>query len=452
MPSHIDPQLATLVDRPPPGDGWSFEIKFDGYRLMVRVEDGRVSLFTRNGHDWTARMPRLRDALASLAVDNVWMDAEAVVLDSSGKPDFNALQNAFDRRSTAQITLFVFDLLYLNGADLREQPLRTRRALLEKLMSESEDPVLRFSEDFAEDPASLVASACKMQLEGIIGKRNDAPYRSGRSKDWIKLKCNRRQEFVVGGFSRPRGASKGLDQLLLGVFERDGSLRYVGTVLPYLKARPAAAFGKRAESLVRRQPQFHNAPRPEKGREFVWLEPELVAEVAFLEWTPSGELRHASFVSFRDDKPAASITKEIVASSDRDEPAQSMGSTRERTGPRGSVILHGVAISNPGRLMDAASGQTKIDVARYYDRIAEWALPWLHDRPVTLVRAPQGIKGELFFQKHAEKMRIPGVSELPVELHPRHPPLLVANSAEALVGLAQMGVVVRCFPFFVCLR
>lgn len=187
MPSLIEPQLATLANRPPAGASWSYEIKFDGYRLMVRVSDGDVTLFTRNGHDWTARMPRLRDALAELPVANAWLDAEAVVLDDAGKPDFNALQNAFDRRSTAHITLFVFDLLYLNGVDIRDQSLRSRRALLQELMSQTADPLLRFSEDFPQDPASLVASACKMKLEGIIGKRADAPYRSGRSTDWIKL-------------------------------------------------------------------------------------------------------------------------------------------------------------------------------------------------------------------------------------------------------------------------
>jgi bifunctional non-homologous end joining protein LigD len=253
MPSRIEPQLASLASRPPAGDDWSYEIKFDGYRLMVRIKEGDVALFTRNGHDWTARMPRLRDALTELPVRNAWLDGEAVVLDAAGKPDFNALQNAFDRRRTADITFFVFDLLYLNDSDIRKQPVRSRRAVLEELMSQTANPLLRFSEDFPQDPTSLLASACKMKLEGIIGKRADAPYRSGRSTDWIKLKCNRRQEFVVGGFSRPRGASSAVDRLLLGVFEKDGSLRYAGTVQPYLKARPTTAFGQRqAEGPVYR--------------------------------------------------------------------------------------------------------------------------------------------------------------------------------------------------------
>jgi bifunctional non-homologous end joining protein LigD len=187
MPGSVEPQLATLVDRAPVGDGWSYEIKFDGYRMLVRLENRNVRIFTRNGHDWTDRLPKLADGLAHLPVDNAWIDGEAVVLDASGKPDFNALQNAFDRRSTSQIILFVFDLLWINGADIREQPLRARRTLLRELMARTDEPLFRFSEDFAEDPASLVASACKMRLEGIIGKRGDAPYQSGRSPAWIKL-------------------------------------------------------------------------------------------------------------------------------------------------------------------------------------------------------------------------------------------------------------------------
>jgi bifunctional non-homologous end joining protein LigD len=187
MPALIEPQLATLVDRAPAGSGWSYEIKFDGYRMLPRIDDGAVQIFTRNGHDWAARMPAIEAALRTLPVDDAWLDGEAVVLDADGRPDFNALQNAFDRRSPALIVLFLFDLLWLNGIDLREQPLHARRALLRELLGETDSDLLRFSEDFEQDPASLVASACRMKLEGIIGKRRDAPYRPGRSTDWLKI-------------------------------------------------------------------------------------------------------------------------------------------------------------------------------------------------------------------------------------------------------------------------
>lgn len=283
MPAVIEPQLATLVERHPTAGDWSYEIKFDGYRMLARLENGIVNLITRNGHDWTTRMPRLREALETLPADTAWIDGEAVVLDAAGKPDFNALQNAFDRRSTADIVLFVFDLLWLNGTDVRAQPLRARRALLRKLMEEVASPLIRFSEDFAEDPASLVASACKMKLEGIIGKRADARYRSGRSPDWIKIKCTSRQEFVVGGFSRVKGAKTGVRSLLLGVFEKDGSLRYAGLVAPHISPARSALFVKRADALIAGTSPFYNAPEPERDREFHWLTPEILAEVSFLE-------------------------------------------------------------------------------------------------------------------------------------------------------------------------
>ncbi|SAL78172.1 ATP dependent DNA ligase [Caballeronia telluris] len=438
MPPLIEPELATLVQHHPADGDWSYEIKFDGYRMLARLERGEIKLITRNGHDWTDRMPRLRKALEALPVDSAWVDAEAVVLDAKGKPDFNALQNAFDRRSTADIVLYVFDLLWLNGTDLREQPLRARRALLHELTEQAESPLLRYSDDFAEDPASLVASACKMKLEGIIGKRADAPYRSGRSNDWIKLKCNLRQEFVIGGFSRVKGAKSGVRSLLLGVYEQDSNLRYAGHVAPHLSPARSAAFARRAQALQRPSPAFYNAPEPERDREFHWLAPDIVAEVSFLEWTPNGEVRHPVFHALREDKPARAVTEEKVA----DEPGTgNIGSTRERPGPRGTVIMGNIKISNPQRVMDPASGRTKLDIVRYYDAIAQWALPYLHARPLALVRAPDGIAGELFFQKHSERARIPGVEELPVSVYPRHKPLLVANTADALVGLAQMSVV-----------
>ncbi|NVI04132.1 DNA ligase D [Paraburkholderia youngii] len=442
FPVLIEPQLATLVDRAPAGGDWSYEIKFDGYRMMVRIERGTVQIFTRNGHDWTSRMPGLTDALSVLPVEEVWLDGEVVVLDAAGRPDFNALQNAFDRRSTADMVLFVFDILWLNGTDLREHPLRVRRKLLRALMHETDADVLRLSEDFAKDPVSLVASACRMKLEGIIGKRGDAPYRSGRSTEWIKLKCNLRQEFVVGGFTRTKGARSGVHSLLLGVYEQDGSLRYAGNVKPYLSSRAADAFLRRASTVTARETAFYNPPKPEKNRDCLWLEPLLVVECSFLEWTPAGEVRHPVFHAIREDKAAGSITEEPMIAVESDETVEAdAGSTRQRPGPKGAVTIGGIRISNPERVMDEVTGHTKRDMVEYYAAISEWALPHLHNRPLALVRAPNGIKGELFFQKHSEKFQIPGVEELPAELHPRHPPLLVANKPEALIGLAQMGVV-----------
>jgi len=391
--------------------------------MLCRLENGTVQILTRNGHDWTDRMPRLRDVLAKLPVDNAWIDGEAVVLDSAGVPNFNALQNAFDRRSTSEIILFLFDLLYINGTDIREEPLRTRRDLLRALMNEANTDLLRFSDDFAQDPASLVAATRKMKLEGIIGKRADAPYRSGRSTDWIKLKCLLRQEFVVGGFTRTAGAKSEIRSLMVGVYERDGSLRFAGTVKPELWPRQLAELAKRAEALVQNKPPFYNPPSRERSRDFAWLQPEMVVEVSFLEWTPAGRIRQPVFHGMRADKPASAVTEETAV--DVVKPTKKMGKVALRTESAGSSgVVAGVKISNADRIIDPSTGLRKADLVRYYDEIAEYALPYLQDRPVSLVRAPSGISGELFFQKHEERSKIPGITKLSPDLHPSHPPLL----------------------------
>jgi bifunctional non-homologous end joining protein LigD len=432
IPQTIPPQLATAAKQPPAQGNWFYQIKFDGFRMMTRIARGDIRLITKGGHDWADRIPRLQQALAQLPVDELWLDGEAVVLNAAGRPDFGALQNAFDRRSTSDIILFVFDILWLNGVDLRPLPLRERRRKLEELLGPYEGPLLRVAEVFPHDAHSLLASARQMQLEGIMAKRADAPYRSGRGTDWLKLKCNLRQEFVIGGFTRPRGAKAGVRSLLLGVYELDGSLRYAGSVQPHLSPAKAAAFYGQAVQLAQRAPPFAREPKLERGRDYYWVQPELVCEVSFLEWTRGGEIRHASFHALRTDKPAREVSAEIAIDVDDEAPVEAT---------RGAPVVRGIRISNPERIVDTSAGHTKLEVARYYDAIAEWALPYLRNRPLSLVRAPDGISGELFFQKHAEQSKIPGVEELPAGLHPGHAPLLVANSQRALVGLAQMGVV-----------
>jgi bifunctional non-homologous end joining protein LigD len=294
LPARIAPALATLAIEPPNTGDWTYEIKFDGYRMLTRIDAGDVRLITRNGHDWSSRMPRLCNALAGLPVDDAWVDGEAVVLDPEGRPDFNALQNAFDRRSTASITLFLFDLLWLDGIDRRTQPLHVRRQLLRDLLELVESPLNRLSENFDDEPSRILAAARGMKLEGIVGKRSDAPYRSGRTTDWLKIKCEQRGDFVVGGIAR---GPAGIDSLLLGQFDGKGKLRYVGSVPPYLKDRQAAVFLARVEPQS--EPSFNNPPKPKRDREYLWLAPTTVVEVSFIERTRSGELRHAVFRALR---------------------------------------------------------------------------------------------------------------------------------------------------------
>ncbi|MGF6781694.1 DNA ligase D [Paraburkholderia sp. GAS334] len=434
LPSRIQPQLATLVERPPQGAPWSYEIKFDGYRILCRIERNHVTLFTRNGHDWTDRMPTLAKALARLPVDDAWIDGEVVMMNEAGTPDFAALQNAFARRRTAGIKYFAFDLLFVDGHDLRSQPLRERRAALHATLRDCKSAHVRFSEAFEQDAHSLLASARRMGLEGLVGKRLDRPYVEGRSTDWVKVKCVSRQEFVVGGFTRSKGAKSGVQSLLLGVHESDGSLRYAGAVKS--PSRPTLRVEVERGLRPVRSPAFFNPPPPARDREIIWTRPEMVVEVSFLEWTPAGELRQAVFHGLREDKPASQIVVE--------KPNRKIKVDDEPSGSRqvnGRAKVGSSAITNPHRVVDPVTGVTKLDIVRYYDAIAPWMLAHIADRPLMLVRAPNGLRGEMFYQKHAEAQRLKALTKLPVSLDPHHPPLLVANSTEALVELAQLNVI-----------
>ncbi|PRZ56374.1 bifunctional non-homologous end joining protein LigD [Paraburkholderia fungorum] len=468
LPEKITPQLATLATRAPEDgvDGsespaWSFEIKFDGYRMAARIENGATRLLTRNLHDWTRKLPALAQEAAAVPVETAWIDGEIVVLNEAGLPDFNALQNAFDARrpaATAQVKFFAFDLLHLNGLDLRPLPLALRREALESLLSRLDSDRILFSQAFSHRAEDVLRSACELNLEGVIAKRLDAPHRSGRSTDWLKLKCKQRQEFVVGGFTTLEGVERGVRALVLGVHERDGKLHYAGKVATSLKAAPLRRLEEELQANRAKKSPFAEAPEPENNRTIHWLKPTLVAEVSFLEWTPSGGIRHAQFLSLRADKPASEITREEPVDAPHTDSRQARPGRKSRassieaasassiatataTASKRSSVVAGVPISNASRVLDPQSKTTKLDVARYWDAVAEAALPYLASRPVSLVRAPDGLAGELFFQKHAERMTFGAIRRLPRDLHPNHEPLLVIDSREALVGAAQMGVV-----------
>ncbi|BCZ85392.1 hypothetical protein PTKU64_90670 (plasmid) [Paraburkholderia terrae] len=428
LPDIIRPQLATLVDRPPIGPNWSYEIKFDGYRMLCRVDNGAVTLFTRNGHDWTDRMPALAAAFAGLPVSQAWIDGEVVVLNKADIPDFSALQNAFARRRTAGLTFFAFDMMFLDGRDLRQLRLSDRQAELKHLLSSVDDAHIRLSNTFTEGVESLLDSACRMGLEGLIGKRVDRPYTECRSPDWIKAKCLQRQEFVVGGISRSTGAAAGIRSLLLGVYERDGEFRYAGSVKATLRPAQMRDLQERLEPLG--EPPFFNPPEPERGRNLHWMRPQVVVEISFLEWTSSGEIRHGVLKALREDKDASEVQEE--------KPVAAPASTNRR-GESSSV--RGPTITNASRVVDPSTGLTKADVVRYFDAVADYLLPHIKDRPLMIVRAPDGIKGEMFYQKHAEGQRLKAVTQLPPSMHPGHAPLLVANTREALLELAQLNTI-----------
>lgn len=423
LPATFAPQLALLASAVPGQGRWVFETKHDGYRLLARIEGGQVRLVTRNGHDWTARMPQVAQAVAALGADRAWLDGEIVAPGAQGLSDFNALQNAFDGRRTQAVEYRLFDLPFFEGHDLRDTPLAARRELLQRLLQARPQPGLAFSTALAEGGAAtarrVLQAACKAGLEGVIAKRIDAPYRSTRDASWLKLKCHARQEFVVGGYTLRSGSAQAVGSLVLGVHDEAGRLRHAGSVGTGWDQRTAAALLQRLRPLDTEAPPFTEGARPAgrwsrrgAGLEH-WVRPRLVVEVAFGEWTPAGHVRHASFVGLRGDKPARQIVRERAQ-----EPS--------------------VQVSHPDRVIDADSGATKIDLVHYYEGVAAHLLPHLQGRPVALVRAPGGVGAPSFFQKHGE---LPGAKTLDPALWPGHGALIVIEDRAALLAAAQMNVI-----------
>ena len=429
LPVSLAPQLATLLASPPlDPQGWIYEIKFDGYRLMTRIDGDSIKCFTRNGHDWTAKLPALVKAIAAAGISSAWLDGEIVVLNDRGVPDFGALQNAFDSTSTLNIVYFVFDLPWLDGLDLRQVKLAERREILRTVLTRNQQDGIRFSEAFEHPPQDLLASAGQLGLEGVIGKRADASYTSGRSSSWVKLKTQLRQEFVIGGYTAPKGARAGLGALMLGVHDASGQLRYAGNVGTGFDEKTLAMLKLRLAKIHSMQNPFTGAPA-EANRQ--WVKPQLLAEVAFAEWTSAGRIRHAVFKGLRADKLAKAVVRESPTGS----------ATAVSTLTRTSNLTGKLRITHPDRVIDPSSGFTKKDLIAHYAEVASLMLPHLRSRPTSLVRAPTGISGELFFQKHAEATAIPSIKLLEPALDPGHAPLLEIPSAAALLEAAQMNVI-----------
>jgi bifunctional non-homologous end joining protein LigD len=428
LPDTLSPPLATLVDAPPTDpQNWLFELKFDGYRLLARIEHGKVRLFTRQGNDWTAKLPALAAAVGRLPLKSGWLDGEILVLDANGAPDFQALQNAFSGAATQQVVYFVFDLPFADGEDLRACPLEARRARLAPLLP-SHGPV-RFSAAFEAAPQDLVDSACRIGFEGVIGKRRDAAYAASRTRDWVKLKCGHRQEFVIAGYTDPKGSRHGLGALLLGVHDTEagGALRYTGNV--------GSGFSDATlEGLVREltsRATSHNpfTPPLKKARGVHWVEPTLLAEVSFAGWTQEERVRHAVFRGLRLDKPARAVVREQAQPVAAVSPA--------------AAVPKGVRVSHPQRVIDPSTGITKLDLVRFYATVAELMMPHAHGRPLAVLRAPDGVQpgAAMFFQKHGEVDQMPGIELLDVALDPGHAALRTVARPEGIVTAAQMNVV-----------
>jgi bifunctional non-homologous end joining protein LigD len=437
IPDFVAPQLCVSVERPPNSDGWCHEIKFDGYRVQLRVEGGDVALNTRKGLDWTEKFPAIAKAAKSLP--DTLIDGEIVALDPHGAPDFSTLQAAISDGKTGDLIFFAFDLLFAGGEDLRALPLRERKARLKKLLEarKGKDGPIRYVEHFEDRGDTVLESARKLSLEGIISKKLDAPYRSGRSESWTKAKIRAGHEVVLGGWKTTNGKFR---SLMAGVYRGD-HLAFVGLVgtgfgqdtvrriMPALKAAAAD-----------RSP-FGGKDAPKKTRDVHWLRPELVAEIEFAGWTDGGNIRQAAFKGLRQDKPAIEVEAEKPSMTKLAKPAGNAAAKSTKPAAKKSVEVMGVVISKPDKALwpDGGDGEgvTKLDLAKYFESVGEWMIGYLKGRPCSVVRAPDGIKGETFFQRHA----MPSTSSLLelVKVSGDRKPYLQIDRIEGLAAVAQSG-------------
>ena len=418
----------------PTGRGWLHEVKYDGYRIVARKAGGEVTLFSRSGLDWTVRFPAIAKALLSLATESVLLDGEIAFVLPSGITDFKSLQEHIDTPNTA-IRYFVFDLLSLDGKDWRKKPLKERRAQLAKLISAKGVSDFLIYADYVEGSGpEFFAQVRAMGLEGIVSKRADRPYLSGRGKDWLKIKCTRGEEFVIGGYSRSDVKGKPFSSLLLGTFD-DGQLIYSGKVGTGFDAADFDMLARKFKPLERAASPFVEVPREER-KDAVWLEPKLVAQVAYTERTRDGRLRHPSFKGLREDKPAHEVHRER----NEDEEA-GMATTRSTSGKTASdPTFDGITLTNPDRVLYPDIGLTKLDLTKYYEAVAPLMLPYVVRRPISLVRCPEGYAKECFFQRHAMKGMSQAIKEVPIAGGESRKKYLYIDDASGLFGLVQIGV------------
>ncbi|MBB2750101.1 UNVERIFIED_ORG: bifunctional non-homologous end joining protein LigD [Rhizobium aethiopicum] len=439
LPDFIAPQLCQTLERPPPGEGWIHEIKFDGYRIQMRTLEGEVTLKTRKGLDWTGKYPEIAEAASALP--DAIIDGEICALDDHGVPDFAALQAAISEGRTGDLVYFAFDLLYDGGEDLRSLPVVERKARLQRLLSDAgDDPRLRFVEHFETGGDAVLRSACKLSLEGIVSKQSDAPYQSGRTDSWAKAKCRAGHEVVIGAYAKTNGRFR---SLLVGVYRGDHFV-YVGRVGTGYGAKKVETLLPKLQALEAAKSPFTGIGAPKKEAEVTWVKPKLVAEIEFAGWTADGIVRQAAFKGLREDKPAREVKAERPAKpevTEVSEPAEEKATPARRKGAKAEVM--GVMISNPDKPLwpDANDRRpvTKEELARYYEAVGGWMIAHIEGRPCSIIRAPDGLGGEQFFQRHA----MPGTSNLLelVKVFGDRKPYLQIDRVEGLAAVAQIGAV-----------
>jgi len=459
LPQFVTPELALQATTPPSGAGWLHELKLDGYRIQARKDGDKVQLLTRTGLDWTHRMETIAALVGGLPAEKAILDGEVVVLAENGNTSFADLQAAFQEGLKKPLSYFVFDLLHLNGHSLRGLPLVERKALLPTLLEDGGE-FLRLSEHIETSGEVFFEKACELHVEGIISKRAASKYSSGRSGDWLKLKCVHEQEFVIGGFTLPSNGTHGVGALLLGYYDAK-KLVYAG--------RTGTGFTQKTHRVLRDQlDELRQSAMPfekllaDARKGAVWVKPQLVAQVNFATWTADNLVRQASFKGLREDKPALDVRKEeptVVPRSHGTKHASYSApagiaakavpaeAVRAKDGPakvgrNKAAASAPIRLTHPEKVLDAETQLTKQQLADYYWAIASHMLPHVEGRPLSLVRCPEGSEKQCFYQKHVNHLMPPGVTavDVPDKKTGKIEPYITLSNAEALAGLAQMGV------------
>ncbi len=442
LPKFVEPQFAKPVEQPMSGPSWAHEVKFDGYRLQLRVEHGKAQLRTRKGLDWTDKFAAIARAAQGLA--DCIVDGEAVALDKKGVPRFDALQDALAEGKTQDLIFFAFDLLFADGEDLRSLPLRERKARLRELLSKPKDKgrTIRYVEHFETSGDAVLESARRMGFEGIISKRLDAAYRPGRDGSWTKTKVRPGREVVIGGWT---GDGTKVGSLLAGVYRRQGKankLAYVGRVGTGFGEASARGLMAKLKAVASKASPFAKESSPPKESDMHWARPELVAEIEFAGWTDGGNIRQAAFKGLRLDKPADEVMAEPaeLAETKAARPAAiARPAKTSQPAAAGSATVMGVAISHPDKAMWPGEKPpiSKLELARYYESVGDWMMEHLKGRPCSVVRTPDGIAGQKFFQRHAMAGGSPLFNE--VKARGEKEAYLQIDRVEALAAVAQIG-------------
>ncbi|MGH7131090.1 MAG: DNA ligase D [Phycisphaerales bacterium] len=467
MPTSLHPQLATLVESPPKGPDWVHEVKFDGYRLLAFKRGERARLITRNGLDWTHRFQSIADEVANLDVDSAILDGEVVALDEHGTPRFQQLQNAGKPGSPARLACFFFDLPYCDGFDLTHTRLLDRRSLLKQLLADTPSETLRYSEHFTEPGSDLLQLVCSRNLEGIISKRAGAPYQQRRTRDWVKSKCSLSQEMVIGGYTPPKRSRAGFGSLLLGCHDRHGRLVYRGRVGAGFDERTLRSLHSRFRKLERQASPFGTPPPRDVSAGVRWVEPQVVIEATFHELTHDGRVRQGVFRGIREDKPASEVVCEVpkpigpspsrtkepamptrtprksqtrvaASRSSGKAPAAQTPAIKPKRSGSDRVEIAGVSISHPDARLFPESNITKLDLANYYDAVADLMLPHVVDRPLMIVRCPDGGAGSCFHQKHVTPGFPAAIGSVPIREKDKTERTIVIHDRAGLVSLVQV--------------